>query len=107
MATEALDRIEHEFARLPPQAQLDLLERLVHRVRVDAACREEARQSELSAMAADTQIQRELQQINAEFSAGDADGLEKPCCLPGAARSTSSTLTPLRAMSRRAKGRCW
>ena len=70
-------QIESEFARLSSEAQLGLLERLVHRVRLAAAGNQETAQAELFAMAADPQIQQELRQINAEFRGADADGLEK------------------------------
>jgi hypothetical protein len=67
MATPALSEIESEFARLSPEAQLSLLERLVHRARLAVAGRQEAWEAELSAMAADQEVQRELHEINAEF----------------------------------------
>jgi hypothetical protein len=77
MATTDASQIESEFARLSPEAQLGLLERLLHRVRLAVAGRHEAWQAELSAMAADPQIQRELSQINAEFRGAEGDGLER------------------------------
>jgi hypothetical protein len=77
MATPALSEIESEFARLSPEAQLNLLERLVHRARVAAAGRRDIWEADLSAMAADPEIQRELNSINAEFSAAEGDGLER------------------------------
>ena len=77
MASEALHAIESEFARLSPEAQLSLLERLVHRVRVAVAGRQDAWDAELSAMAAVPEMQRELRRLDAEFSATESDGLEK------------------------------
>ncbi len=77
MATPALSEIENEFARLSPEAQLSLLERLVHRARVAAAGRRDTWEAELSAMAADPEMQRELNRINADFSAAESDGLER------------------------------
>ena len=56
MATPAFSEIENEFARLSPEAQLNLLERLVHRVRLALAGSQQAWESELSAMAADAGI---------------------------------------------------
>ena len=76
MATPALSEIESEFARLSPEAQLSLLERLVHRARVALTRRPDNWEADLSAMAADPEMQRELSRINAEFSATEADGLE-------------------------------
>ena len=77
MATPGLNEIESEFARLSPEAQLSLLERLVRRVRVAVSGRRDTWEAELSAMAADKEMQRELNRINAEFSATETDGLEK------------------------------
>lgn len=77
MATPVLEEIESEFARLAPEAQLSLLERLLHRVRVGVAGRSNNWDAELSAMAADPQVRRELQSINTEFGATEADGLGK------------------------------
>ena len=78
MATPALSEIENEFARLSPEAQLALLERLVHRARVAASGNRDTWEADLSAMAADPEMQRELNRINAEFATTEADGLERP-----------------------------
>ena len=75
MATVVLSEIESEFARLSPAAQLSLLERLVHRARMTVAGGD-TWESDLAAMAADPEVQRELSCINAEFSVTEADGLE-------------------------------
>ena len=77
MATPALSEIESEFARLSPEAQLTLLEGLVHRARVAVSGNRETWEADLSAMAADPEMQRELNRINAEFVTAEADGLEK------------------------------
>jgi hypothetical protein len=76
MATPALSKIESEFARLSPEAQLSLLEWLVHRARVAVSGRRDAWEADLAAMAADPEMKRQLSRINAEFSATEADGLE-------------------------------
>lgn len=75
MATPAFNEIETEFARLSPEAQLTLLERLVHRVRVSVSGHQADWDAQLSAMAADPDMQRELNRINAEFRVTEADGL--------------------------------
>lgn len=75
MATPVLEDIESEFARLSPEAQLSLLERLLHRVRVGVSGPGNNWDAELSAMAADPQVRRELQSINTEFNATETDGL--------------------------------
>ena len=67
MATACPTEIETEFARLSPEAQLTLLERLIHRVHLAVSGRQDAWEAELSAMAADPEMQRELRQINDEF----------------------------------------
>ena len=75
MATAVLSEIESEFARLTPEAQLSLLERLVHRARMTLTDGD-TWESDLATMAADPAVQRELSRINAEFGATEADGLE-------------------------------
>ena len=77
MATSAPGSIETEFARLSPEPQLSLLERLVHQMRLSMSGRQDAWTAELSAMAADPEVQRELEQINAEFTGTEGDGLER------------------------------
>ena len=77
MATPVLSEIESEFARLSPEAQLSLLKRLVHRVRVAISGNDDSSEAELSAMASDPEIQRELKRIDAEFRVTEADGLGK------------------------------
>ena len=77
MATPALSEIESEFARLSPEAQLSLLERIVYRARVAVSGRRDTWEADLSAMVADPEVQRELSRINLEFSVTEADGLEQ------------------------------
>lgn len=77
MATSALSEIESQFAQLPTETQLNLLERLVHRVRAGLAGSQDTWEAELSAMAADPEMQSELNRINSEFSPAEADGLGK------------------------------
>jgi len=59
MATAVLSEIESEFARLSPEAQLTLLERLVHRARVTVAGKD-TWEADLAAMAADSEVQCEV-----------------------------------------------
>ena len=77
MATPNLSEIESEFARLAPDAQLSLLERLIHRTRLSISARGDTWEAELAAMAADPQVQRELSRISDEFGATEGDGLER------------------------------
>lgn len=67
MATPTFKQIESEFARLSPEAQLSLLERLVHQVRQSISAHSVNWDTELSAMAADPEVRRELDRINAEL----------------------------------------
>ena len=64
MAAQAFKEIENQFARLSPDAQLTLLERLVHRVRVSVSGSNGNWDAELSAMAADPEVRRELEILN-------------------------------------------
>jgi len=50
MATSALSEIESQFAQLPTDTQLSLLERLVHRVHAGLARSRDTREAELSVM---------------------------------------------------------
>jgi len=75
MAMPTTDELETQFAQLPPHAQLSLLERLVHRVRVSFSRRSEKWDSELHAMASDPEVQKELSRIRDEFHITEADGL--------------------------------
>jgi uncharacterized protein YicC (UPF0701 family) len=77
MAVSSVNEIESQFARLPTDSQLSLLERLVHQLRRNFGATQESWEAELSAMAADPQIQEELRRIDSEFGAAEADGLGK------------------------------
>jgi hypothetical protein len=77
MAIPATYEIEREFARLSPEAQLSLLERLVHRTRLPLTGCLNTWGADLSAMANDPEIQRELGHIDAELSSAETDGLER------------------------------
>ena len=69
-------QIEDSFRRLPISEQLGLIERLVHRVHESTLRQHEDLDNQLAAMAADPEIQNELQQIEREFSVTESDGLE-------------------------------
>jgi hypothetical protein len=76
MATAAIQEIENQFARLPREAQLSVIERLVHRVRCnDEPLSRDGWETSLKAMAADPEVRRELVQIEQEFATTEADGL--------------------------------
>ena len=77
MATSACHEIESQFAQLPTETQLSLLERLGHRVRAGLGNAHDSWEAELSAMAADPEVQNELSRIHGEFGPAEADGLER------------------------------
>ena len=77
MAVSPVNEIESQFARLPAETQLGLLERLVHHLRQSLEAPRESWEAELSAMAADPQMQKELSCIESEFSTAEADGFWK------------------------------
>jgi hypothetical protein len=62
---------------LPIESQLSLLESLVHHLRQSLEAPQESWEAELSAMAADPQMQSELSHIDSEFRSAEADGLGK------------------------------
>jgi hypothetical protein len=71
----ALDRIESDIDRLSLPDQLWLMEHLAHRIRSRAIQPLDIQEGDLAAMAADPDIQHELEQIAAEFMVTEADGL--------------------------------
>ena len=76
MALLAVHEIESTFAQLPAETQLSVIERLVHCMRTGSGAALDSWETELPAMAADPEVQAELQRIEAEFSAAETDGLE-------------------------------
>jgi hypothetical protein len=77
MTTPALEQIEADIEHLSLAEQLGLMERLVHRIRTRTLRTSPVQESDLVAMAHDPAMQRELAQINAEFAATEADGLDR------------------------------
>lgn len=75
MALETPHPVEIEFMRLSPEAQLDLLNRLNHRLRSGMTGEQDAWEAQLSVMATDPQVQAELRRIEDEFAGAEADGL--------------------------------
>jgi hypothetical protein len=76
MRNSVLAQIESSFGQLSVSEQLLLIERLVHQVHEVTLKRRGELDQELAMMAADPEIQRELQRIELEFSNAEADGLE-------------------------------
>ena len=75
MNTTTLEQIEADISQLSLSEQLLLIERLARRIRDRTLRPQPSRTDELAAMARDPDIQRELQQIDAEFAGTETDGL--------------------------------
>ena len=69
-------QIEDNFSRLSISDQLLLIERLIHHIHQSTLGKKEDLNNQLSLMAADPEIQAELQKIEQEFAHTEADGLE-------------------------------
>lgn len=63
-----LNELEKNISRLTLDEQLQLIERVSHRIRADVVAKTDL-DAELSEMAADPEIQKELREIEFEFSA--------------------------------------
>ena len=62
-----LNELENNISRLTLNEQLQLIERVSHRIRTDVIAKTDF-DTELSKMAADPEIQKELREIDNEFS---------------------------------------
>jgi hypothetical protein len=76
MNQSVLSQIEDTFRSLSISEQLLLIERLVHQVHEDTLKQTDDLDNQLALMAADPQIQNELERIEQEFGYAAADGLE-------------------------------
>ena len=74
-ALSLLNELEENIRRLPLDDQLLLIERVSHRIRTDISDKMDI-DAQLSEMAADPEIQKELQEIEQEFTATEQDGLD-------------------------------
>ncbi|MDE2701086.1 MAG: hypothetical protein OXI23_19615 [Gemmatimonadota bacterium] len=74
-APSLLNELEENIRRLPLDDQLLLIERVSHRIRNDISVKMDI-DAQLSKMAADPEIQKELQEIEQESSATEQDGLD-------------------------------
>ena len=75
MNTAALEKIEAEILQLGLNEQLELIEFLARRVRENAQKPSGNLENELSEMANDPEIQREMREIENEFAGTLLDGL--------------------------------
>jgi hypothetical protein len=76
MQSQVMNDIEREFERLSPEDQLSLLERLWPLVRLPVLGDKKDWEDQLSAMAADPQVRREIDCFNADTCVTEADGLQ-------------------------------
>jgi hypothetical protein len=76
MNQSVLSQIEDTFSKLSILEQLLLIERLVHQLHQNAQNQTNDLDNQLALMAADPEIQSELERIEQEFAYAEADGLE-------------------------------
>ncbi len=69
-----ISRLEKEITRLPSEEQRWLVDRLTHRLRSSPRLAE-TNENSLAAMAADSEVIRELRTIDEDFRATESDGL--------------------------------
>lgn len=72
--TPTLNQIEQKIDQLSQIEKLQLIEKLAHSLH-DKISGQEFSEHQLSAMANDTDIQREIKTINSEFAITENDGL--------------------------------
>ena len=75
MSQFTLSQIEERFSKLPISEQRGLIDRLVRRVNEQTSKQNKDVDDQLAQMAADPDIQREVQEIEREFALTDSDGL--------------------------------
>ncbi len=76
MSNSMLTQIEDGFKQLSTSEQLWLIERLVHHLHETTVKPRSDLDRQLALMAADPEIQSELEGIERDFSYAEADGLE-------------------------------
>ncbi len=69
-------KIEKQIFSLPKEEQLRLIEKIIHHLRLDDQMKKENFEYQLSKMARDKEIQKELGKINEEFLVTENDGLD-------------------------------
>ena len=75
MDSKVLDRLDADIRHLTLPEQVWLMERLAQSIRANTMRQQQILESQLDAMAADPDIQRELGLIQNEFAVTEADGL--------------------------------
>jgi hypothetical protein len=74
--SDALAQIERVVQKLSAEERLWLIERLAHGMRQNTTRKGPELEAALAAMAADQEMQQELEQIAQEFAGSEADGLK-------------------------------
>ena len=77
MATSTIEDIEKKIKQLSREEQFCLFERLAHQISGDVLNKQKTIEAQLTAMAFDPEIQREIRKINSEFTGTELDGLVK------------------------------
>ena len=77
MATTAINEIESQFAHLPPEEQLALLERLVHQMRSATVVNSHALDGVVPVETANPRFRREWDRVNVNFRASENDLLSE------------------------------
>lgn len=72
--SSAVHDLEEKIGRLSTEEQLQLIDRVSHRIRAVNTSNKDT-DAQLSEMAADPEIQKELRDIENEFSSTEGDGL--------------------------------
>jgi hypothetical protein len=75
MNSSVLDRLNADIQRLTLEEQVWLLEQLAQRIREKTMRQQQILEGQLTAMANDPDIQREIELIQSEFAETESDGL--------------------------------
>jgi len=99
MNLSTLSQIEAHITQLSLDEQLWLIARIAQRLRAQLVAQSPS-DAQLAAMAADPEIQNELQAIAEEFASAEADGLAPEECLCSVAQCISSIATQCKAANK-------
>jgi len=78
MSQSTFSQIEERFSQLAASEQRELLDRLARRFNQQSPVQAQDADKQLPQMAADPEIQREIDSIEREFAFAESDGLEHP-----------------------------
>ena len=77
MSQSPVSQFEESFKNLPISEQRELIERLVARLNEQSLDQKGDLNDQLARMAVDPDIQREMREIEREFTLAESDGLER------------------------------